>query len=275
MSRRSGWSTIRNRGAEAMAGVGRGRQGGRRGPGGGALAASLVLHVAFVGVVLAAGLVTPSPLPPLKVYRVNIVSPPPLESGPPQPVVVNPPEVARPREEEPAPPQPQPKPEPKPAPKAPPKADPKPEKAPPKAEEKPKTEARTEPAKDSEPAKPPARPRGANPKPDAKVGGEGLNIQIDGEAFPFPDYLENILVQISRYFRWTGPSGLKAEVYFVILRDGSVDDIRILQGSGDVAFNLEAMAAIEQAGKRKAFGPLPEGFKGDRLPVAFYFQPAR
>lgn len=254
-----------------MAGVGRGRTKTRRGPGGGALVASLVLHVVFVGVVLAAGLATPSPLPPLKVYRVNIVSPPPLESGPPQPVAVNPPAVTRPREEEPASPPPQPKPEPK----APPKADPKPEKAPPKAEEKPKTEVRTEPVKEPEPDKPPTRPRGANPKPDAKVGGEGLNIQIDGEAFPFPDYLENILVQISRYFRWTGASGLKAEIYFVILRDGSVDEIRILQGSGDVAFNLEAMAAIEQAGKRKAFGPLPEGFKGDRLPVAFYFQPAR
>jgi outer membrane biosynthesis protein TonB len=138
-----------------------------------------------------------------------------------------------------------------------------PEKAPPPA---------PKPAAPSQAARPAT---GAQPKPDAARSGSGLNVQIEGDLFPFPGYLEHITEQISRYFRWTGASGLKAELYFEIMRDGSVQGIRLLSGSGDVAFNIEAMGAIEQAGNRRAFGPLPDGYSGDRLPVSFYFQPAR
>jgi len=129
-----------------------------------------------------------------------------------------------------------------------------------------------EPKEEEKPASP---PKGRNPKPEAKTGGEDIDVRIEGEDFPFPGYLENIQLQISRYFRWTGRSGLEAEIYFVIRKDGSVEDIRIVRGSGDMTFNFEAMAAIEQAGRRASFGPLPEGFAGDRLPVLFYFRPAQ
>ncbi len=61
----------------------------------------------------------------------------------------------------------------------------------------------------------------------------------------------------------------------MIRKDGTIEDIRLVRGSGDMSFNFEAMGAIEQAGRRAAFGPLPDGFSGDRLPVLFYFRPAR
>jgi hypothetical protein len=32
---------------------------------------------------------------------------------------------------------------------------------------------------------------------------------------------------------------------------------------------------VEQAGLNKAFGPLPRAYPADRLPVSFYFRPAR
>ena len=50
-----------------------------------------------------------------------------------------------------------------------------------------------------------------------------------------------------------------AEFSFLILRDGSVRDIRFVTRSGNFAFDLDAQGAIEAAGNAKAFGPLPDG----------------
>jgi len=243
------------------------RPGGRRPrPGRWAVAASFTVHVAAGGVVWSTSLASPPPLPPFKVYEVKIVSPPPREAGPPTPVAANAPQVTTP-EQPPEPPKPEAKPEPK---RQPPPQPPKPESTP-----KPDP-SKAAAVKEEEPKETPApKPTGPKPDPKAKEAGEGIDIRIEGEEFPFPGYLENIQLQISRYFRWTGRSGLEAEVYFVIRKDGTIEDIRLVRGSGDASFNFEAMAAIEQAGRRGAFGPLPEGFSGDRLPVLFYFRPAR
>lgn len=227
-----------------------------------------------------------------RVYRVNIVSPPAQAFGAPQiaPPVVNPandgddaaktspkPEPKKPVVEA-------PKPEKKPVVASPPKPAPKKEPAKKPAAKKPEPEKPAPAEKSSSAAKKkaettsgkgPAPSKGANPHPDAAGGGSGINVQLQGEAFPFPGYLENIILQISRYFRWNGSPELRADAYFIIDRDGSVSDIRILKSSGNVAFDFTVQGAIEAAGKRKAFGPLPKGFEGDRLPISFYFQPPR
>lgn len=252
------------------------RPGGRRPrPGRWAVAASVMLHVAAGGVVWSTSLASPpSPLPPFKVYEVKIVSPPPREAGPQAAVEVNAPQVTTPEPPKPEPPKPEP---PKPGPRPQPQRQPQPRPQPPKAESTPKPDpSKAAAVKEEEPKEAPVpRPTGPRPDPNAKEAGAGIDIRIEGEEFPFPGYLENIQLQISRYFRWTGRSGLEAEVYFVIRKDGTIEDIRLVRGSGDASFNFEAMAAIEQAGRRGAFGPLPEGFPGDRLPVLFYFRPAR
>lgn len=256
------------------------REGGgrrRQGPGGYALLGSVALHLLAVAGFWVTGLSHASPLPPLKSYRVDIVSPPPVERGPalpeskPEPEPTPTPPAAQPEPEpEPAPPVVQP--EPTPAPPAPkPKPEPKPQAKP--AEPKPKPVAEKPVEAKPKPAPRPAT--GQQPKPDAAKSGSGLNVRIDGDLFPYPDYLEGIVEQIGRYLRWQGDTGLRAEVYFEIMRDGSVQGIRLLTGSGNAAFNIEAMSAIEQAGRRRAFGPLPEAYTEDRLPVSFYFQPAR
>lgn len=232
-------------------------------PDGRAVAASIVVHAGIIAGVLFFG-VGAHAAPAFQVYRVNIVSPPPQEAGPPEPVVAAPePRVDRP---EPAERTPEPEPE------QPRQPEPQREQAPPEAE-RPQTPTPTEPeaVDTTEEASP---PKGAAPDSAAETAGEGLNVRLEGEAFAYPGYLENIIRQVNRYFRWTGASGLEAEIAFVIQRDGSVEDIRLLRGSGNIAFNFEAMAAVEQAGNRGAFGALPEGFEGDRLPISFYFRPA-
>ena len=106
-----------------------------------------------------------------------------------------------------------------------------------------------------------------------ETGGTGTdvaNIKIDGIQFPFPGYLENIVRQIALRFRPRGPA-LKAEVMFLIRRDGTVDGFRFIQRSGSFTFDLEAQGAVESAAK--SFGPLPAGFRDDVLPVMFSFDP--
>jgi len=105
------------------------------------------------------------------------------------------------------------------------------------------------------------------------AGSGDITVQIEGLQARYPEYYENIIRTLYRFFRWNEASRPSAEYFFYINQDGSVTDIRLIRTSGNVAFNLEAMGAIEAAGERRAFGELPDGFEGDRLPVLFSFQP--
>ncbi|HMC57110.1 MAG TPA: TonB C-terminal domain-containing protein [Gemmatimonadaceae bacterium] len=107
-----------------------------------------------------------------------------------------------------------------------------------------------------------------------ETGGKGTdvaNIRTEGIDFPFPGYLENIVRQIALRFRPPRGSSLKAEVMFLIRRDGTVSGFRFTQRSGSFTFDLEAQGAVESAAG--AFGPLPDGFHDDVLPVIFSFDP--
>jgi protein TonB len=105
-------------------------------------------------------------------------------------------------------------------------------------------------------------------------GGKGTdvaNVRTEGIDFPYPGYLENIVRQIAVLFHPPARSRLKAEVMFLIRRDGSIYDVKFLQRSGSFTFDLEAQGAVEAASKK--FGPLPAGFRDDVLPVMFSFDP--
>ncbi len=216
------------------------------------LSASLLLHLAVVG-----GLIFAKPggrtlaLPP--VYRVQLVAAP---AGDRAFGAVEPAKVA---------------PE-----KAPP---PRPRQAPPKESVKSGPRTKTVRATASAPRPMTAADRKAE---QAKAGGgpEGgkgtdvANVDLAGLEFPYPAYLQNIVNQIARNFTWKGPQTYRAEVQFFIRRDGSVARIRVLPSSkAAYDFKIEATGAIEAAGKAKAFGPLPDGFADDVLPVVFTFDP--
>jgi protein TonB len=158
----------------------------------------------------------------------------------------------------------------------------------PKAKPAPKTPARVTPAegkvapspKASAPKAPtvPAQPKTGAPKAGGgPTGGKGTDVatvRSDGIDFPFPGYLNNIVRQIALNFKPRNASArLKAEVRFLIHRDGSVSDLTFVRRSGNFSFDLEAQGAVEAASSDGGFGPLPAGFPDDVLPVVFSFDP--
>lgn len=109
----------------------------------------------------------------------------------------------------------------------------------------------------------------------SSAGGEGLNVRINGADFVDRAYLENIIRQVNRHFRPpTDAGGERVEYRFAIGRDGRVQEISFVAGNAGFRFRSAAMEAIEQAGRRGAFGPLPGAYPGDRLVVSFYFRPS-
>ena len=132
----------------------------------------------------------------------------------------------------------------------------------------PKPPARTEP-------NPPSTPR-TQPLPGEtpSTGNDAVTVSTPGLQFPYPDYLRNIVQEV--YRRWQRPLGnsaLRAEVSFLILRDGSIREIKLIRPSGSFSFDLSAQGAVEAAGTSRAFGQLPDGYPSDVLPVSFYFTP--
>lgn len=108
------------------------------------------------------------------------------------------------------------------------------------------------------------------------TGNDVATVSTEGIAFPFPEYLQNIVSQVLR--RWQRPAQstpLEAEVSFFVHRDGSVTDLQFIRRSGNFAFDLEAQGAVEEAGRFRAFGTLPDGWTADVLFVRFYFSGQR
>jgi len=161
-----------------------------------------------------------------------------------------------PPEEKPAPVKPPPKPKPTKVPAPPP---PKPPPTETKHEAPPKTAAPVAPAEGETPS----------------TGTDVATIKTPGLQFPYPEYLRNIVTQVYRNWdRETARQNSFAEISFLILRDGSVRDIRFVTRSGSFSFDLGAQGAIEAAGNARSFGQLPDGWDADVLPVSFYFKPA-
>jgi hypothetical protein len=52
-----------------------------------------------------------------------------------------------------------------------------------------------------------------------------------------------------------------------------VSDLTFIRRSGNFSFDLEAQGAVEAASSARRFGPLPDGFPDDVLPVVFSFDP--
>lgn len=270
-----------------------------------AVAGTVLVHGAAALLVLGASSAPAEPPEPkLRTFAVNIVSPPASELGEPpaEPPMESPaaieaaePEpVAEPVPPEPTPPTP---PAPTPAPR------PKPE-APVPAPARDRPAPRREPAPPAQPTRtpPPARtaekPRtdtamrrpagqgttgtGRTPTPAtgrnpvaSSAAGEGLNVRINGADFVDRAYLENIIRQVNRHFRPPADAGgERVEYRFAIERDGRVRTIDFVTGNAGFRFRSAAMEAIEQAGSRGAFGPLPDAYPGERLVVSFYFRPA-
>jgi len=211
------------------------------------LIGTTVLHAAAVGLIFVAPHESQRQGPPS--YAVELIAAPE-----PQPQIKKaaPEAVPTPPEEKAAPIKPRP------AKLAPPKPEPKPP---------PEPEKKEAPAKTRSPEPP-------LPGETPSTGTDVATVKTPGLDFPYPEYLRNIVSQV--YRRWDRPGGaasLQAEVSFLILRDGTVREIKFIRSSGNFSFDLDAQGAVEAAGNARAFGPLPDGYPSDVLPVSFYFTP--
>jgi protein TonB len=98
-------------------------------------------------------------------------------------------------------------------------------------------------------------------------------VRTEGIEFPYPGYLQNIVRQIALRFKAPRGGARRAEVMFLIHRDGTISNLNFRVASGSYAFDVEARGAVESAAQAGAFGPLPRGFPDDVLPVIFSFDP--
>ena len=219
---------------------------------------ALALHVAAIAWVFVAPRHVATPSPPI--YRVDIVAAPP---GPRAVGTVTPTPPAAPT----------------PAATPPPRAATAP--AVPTAATQPVPPLRRPPPAKATPGPPSAQPAKPTPAPAAgggPTGGRGADVatvRTQGIEFPYPGYLNNIVRQIALRFSPRNPNApLRAEVRFIIRRDGSVNDFSFVTRSGNYAFDLDAQGAVEAAAAARAFGPLPDAFPDDALPVVFSFDPS-
>ena len=218
---------------------------------------SVGLHGCLFTLAFFTSLVDRSPME-FVTYEIEMVSPPPAVQAEIQPameeLVVERPEPTRPIEEEPeqevVPIEEPDDPEPEPSPE----------------EDRP-TEELTEVEEEETP------PSAPDPPPDEiDESGEGINVRLEGVRRDYPAYYNNIIRQIFNCFRWRGGGSWEATVFFMIVREGTVTDMRFLSRSGSTAFDFEAIGAVECAGQGR-FGQLPDELPYDRLPVQFDFRP--
>jgi periplasmic protein TonB len=226
---------------------------------------SAVVHLSAAAALILFARDTPPRTIQAPTYRVNIVAAPP---GPRQVGVVTPPAATP--EPQPATPTPPP-----------PRAQTNPKEMPPPPMEKKVVPPRKTPPPAATPTPVPDKPV-PTPKEVPRAGGgptggrgtDVATVRTEGIDFPYPGYLSNIVRQIALNFRPPNPNApLSAEVTFLIRRDGTVSSFRFVTRSGDYAFDLEAQGAVEAAASQRAFGPLPEGFQNDVLPIVFSFDP--
>ena len=122
----------------------------------------------------------------------------------------------------------------------------------------------------------PPPPRPTTQQPPSTTWHDTATVSTEGVAFPFPEYLQNITTQVLR--RWQRPARetpLEVELSFFVHRDGSVTNLQFIRRSGNFAFDLEAQGAVEESGRFKAFGALPDGWTSDVLFVRFHFSGQR
>jgi protein TonB len=110
--------------------------------------------------------------------------------------------------------------------------------------------------------------------PEGGKGADVEGIKTEGIDFPYRGYLQNIVRQIALNFSPKGNVGaLRAEVFFMIGRDGKVSGFKFLSRSGNLSFDIEAQGAVDAASR--SFGALPAGYTDDVLPIVFSFDPSK
>jgi len=254
--------------------------------------ASLALHAAALGAIAARGREGPAPSPPI--YAVALVSPPPARMGPPNPGAGTPDApieataVSSVASADAAATNPPPAPARKtPTPRRTPSSPPAEALSSKSAASREGTRAQAQSSvngREVDGARALRSPTpgeswraATGPNPDsASAGGEDLRVASGGLRCPDEGYCANIVRQIHRFFRRPAEAhDDQGEICFRIERDGSATDLRVERLRGSPAFRVALLEAAEQAGRRRAFGPLPPTFDREWLPVCVLLRPLR
>jgi TonB family protein len=223
------------------------------------LLGAAALHVAVVGAMVFGPELFAAPPRQITYVPVQLIPAPALgrpNPAPPrrraEPAATPPPAPAA---ESTPPPAPAPEPEPEPA-------------------EAPRPAERTAPAP---PAAPEAAPPSANPPgPRGAAGGNPASPftaaggTVDNPTFTYGYYLDRMVLLIRG--QWVRPqlgSGPEAVVHFRILRDGKVEDVKLVSSSGYNSFDLAALRAVQAAAP---LPPLPRSYREGDLGVTLIFR---
>ena len=99
----------------------------------------------------------------------------------------------------------------------------------------------------------------------AGAGGADAGVSADMPNFPYPWYISRVRQMLwSQWQRRRAPLPGECVIVFSLLRNGSVVDLRTESTSGDSAFDLAALASVQDAAP---YPPLPAGFKEPFLKV--------
>lgn len=103
------------------------------------------------------------------------------------------------------------------------------------------------------------------------VASSTVSVQI-AEPFEYQWYLDQLVSKIKS--RWKPGANEKGEVgvQFVISRNGSMSDLKLVSSSGRSILDRQAMQAVEMSAP---FAQLPSGFGGQFLTVNLTLKPAR
>jgi TonB family protein len=103
------------------------------------------------------------------------------------------------------------------------------------------------------------------------IGAGGGGLRLEGDPFPFPEYLKDLKERVEQQWEKplaAGSDPLMATVQFTIQRDGTLVGVRVETSSGRVPFDRAALDAVVRAGP---LPELPQGFVGARLGVHLDF----
>jgi protein TonB len=146
----------------------------------------------------------------------------------------------------------------------------------PPAEPEEAAEPEPEPAPKAPPQPPPPAAPAAVPGPTGRQGspqGHPLGtssfgadaVGLDNPDFTYGYYIEQMLALIRS--QWVRPplgGGVEALVHFRILKDGRIEDVRIVRSSGYSSFDLAGLRALEAA---SPLPPLPRSYRQGSLGV--------
>lgn len=123
---------------------------------------------------------------------------------------------------------------------------------------------------------PVAKPAAAPPAPavgsttaEVPIGGSGVT-GLEGGDFPYTLYLQGMQRRIgTNWFRPQVAPGTAATIYFRILRDGTIGEVKVETSSGNGTFDRAALSAVRSS---SPMNPLPFAYNGAYLGVHLTFR---